>query len=139
MRVLGIDLGASRTGLALSDPMGVICTPLGILEERDEARLIKSIAAVVQENDVAKVVMGLPRPLGGGTNQQLENVLSFKVRLERELSVPVITWDERFTSKLAERGRTRSAGRDSVAACYMLQNYLDSRVDAMGEEETDES
>ncbi len=139
MRLLGIDLGSSRTGLALSDPMGMICSPLKTLEERDEGRLIERIAAVVEERGVTTVVVGLPRPLSGGTNRQLESVLAFKTRLERELSVPVVTWDERFTSKLAQQGKTRSNERDSVAASYMLQNYLDSRTDILGDEETDGS
>jgi len=137
MRLLGIDLGGSRTGLALSDPTGMICSPLKTLQEKDEARLIESIATVVEEKDVTKVVLGLPRPLSGGTNRQVESVLSFKARLERRLSVPVVTWDERFTSKLAEQGKTRSNERDAVAASYMLQNYLDSRTDAVGDDEID--
>lgn len=137
--MLGIDLGRSRTGLALSDPLGVICGPLDTLREKSEERLVDMIAEVVREHDVTEVVLGLPRPLAGGTNDQLETVLRFRDRLEHALTVPVATWDERFTSKLAERGGHRSAARDSVAASYMLQNYLDSRTDATGDDEIHEN
>lgn len=134
MRVLGIDLGLSHTGLALSDPLGVICGPLETVDEKDEGRLVQRIAAVVKEHDVGEVVLGLPRPLSGGANQHMDTVLSFKCRLDRELGFEVSTWDERFTSKLAARGRPRRASVDAVAACYMLQDYLDSRTDTMGDE-----
>jgi putative holliday junction resolvase len=137
VRVLGIDHGCSRTGLALSDPRGVICSPLATLRTKDEGHLIERIAGIVGEHGVALVVLGLPRPLSGGTNAQLQSVLRFKARLEGELTVPVVAWDERFTSKLADSGR-RSADQDSVAAAYMLQNYLDSRTHATGDEEIHE-
>ena len=133
MRVLGIDLGRSRTGLALSDPLGVTCSPLAVICERDEGELIRRILAVVEEQGVGDVVVGLPRPLAGGTNQQSESVLAFKARLERKTPVQVHTWDERFTSKLAEEGRPRTGRQDAVAACYMLQSYLDSCRETMGD------
>ena len=138
MRVLGIDLGRSRTGLALSDPLGLICSPLDTLVEKDEELLIQRITAVAEEREVTEVVLGLPRPLFGGTNEQLESVLAFKSRLERALFVPVRTWDERFTSKLAQDNTVSRAGKDSIAASYMLQNYLDSRMDVTGDEDTHE-
>jgi putative Holliday junction resolvase len=131
VRVLGIDLGRARTGLALSDPVGVSCAPLDVVRERDEKRLILKIAAVAAEEQVDEIVVGLPRPLGGGTNQQMTEVLSFVGRLEAAATVPVRVWDERFTSKMAERVHSRAA-KDAVAACYMLQNYLDSRARDQG-------
>jgi putative Holliday junction resolvase len=134
VRVLGIDHGRSRTGLALSDPLGLICSPLATIQERDEERLIADIVGVAKNNDVGRIVLGLPRPLSGGSNRQLESVLSFKLRLESQAAVPVLTWDERFTSKLAEKGARHAVVRDSVAACYMLQNYLDSRSNSTGDE-----
>lgn len=134
MRILGIDLGLSRTGLAISDPLGITCRPFDILAERDEARLITRIVAVAKEEDVGEIVVGLPRPLSGGTNRQMESALSFAGRLKQEASVPVLVWDERFTSKLAEQGRSRTEPHDAVAACYMLQNYLDSRAKTTGDD-----
>jgi putative Holliday junction resolvase len=130
---LGLDLGLSRTGLALSDPLGITCRPFGVVAERDEARLILRILTVAKEEDVGEIVVGLPRPLSGGTNRQMESTAAFTERLKHEISVPVVVWDERFTSKLAEKGRYRGEARDAVAACYMLQNYLDSRAKTTGD------
>lgn len=131
MRALGIDYGRTRTGLALSDPLGVSCSPFDVVTERDEERLALRIASVAMEKEVGEIIVGLPRPLGGGTNQQMRDVLSFAARLESVTTVPVRVWDERFTSKLAQRGRYGRAN-DAVAACYMLQNYLDSRIGDRG-------
>lgn len=143
MRLLGVDFGAARTGLALSDPHAITCSPLEVVDERDEARVVQRISAVVAEHGVGEVVVGLPRPLRGGTNPQLAAAEGFARRLAQSLSIPVATWDERFTSKLADRqpppprsGRrlSRAAARpgpreprDAVAACHLLQNYLDAR------------
>jgi putative Holliday junction resolvase len=126
VRLLGVDYGSTRTGMALSDPLGVACRPLGVVTERDEQRLIWEILETGREQQVDCIVVGLPRPLSGGTNRQMERVLGFVRRLEAATSIPVRTWDERYTSSLAERGRRPGEPRDSVAACYMLQNYLDT-------------
>jgi putative Holliday junction resolvase len=123
--LLGIDYGKSRTGLALSDPMGITCRPLVVLSERDEDRLIQAILQMASNQEAERVVVGLPRPLSGGTNQQLRDVLTFVDRLRDATALPVDTWDERFTSSLAEKGSRHHSPRDAVAACYMLQNYLD--------------
>lgn len=133
MRVLGIDWGARRTGLALSDPLGMTCSPLHVLEERDGERLLLRIMEVAGEQDVKEMVVGLPRPLAGRTNRQLEAVLEFVATLRCRVGMSVTTWDERFTSKLAERGRSPRRAQDSVAACYMLQDYLEHRARTPGE------
>ena len=127
MRVLGIDPGASRTGVALSDPLGITCAPLPVIRERDEAKVLLRVVAVAEEQGAEEIVVGLPRPLGGGSNQQLEAVTAFAERLAAIAKVAVATWDERFTSKLAESGGKRIGEHDSVAACYMLQDYLEWR------------
>ena len=130
MRVLGIDPGASRTGVAVSDALGIICSPLPVIREREEGKVVLRVVAVAEERGVERIVVGLPRPLGGGSNQQLEDVKAFVQRLAAVAKVEVVTWDERFTSKLAERGGKRAGEHDSVAACYMLQGYLDWRSKA---------
>ena len=123
--MLGVDYGASRTGLALSDPVGVSCRPIGVLTERKVDKVVEAILTAVRGHDVHGIVVGLPRPLAGGTNDQMRDVLDFVNRLKVESPVPVETWDERFTTSLAERGRKHANAPDAVAACYMLQNYLD--------------
>ncbi len=136
LRYLAVDFGAARTGLALSDIVGVTCRPLAVIEQRDETTLVAAILAIVESEAVGAIVVGLPRPLSGGTNRQLEKTQDFAARLAGEAPVPVVCWDERFTTKLAERGRKTPGAADSVAACHLLQNYLDflclrsdSRVD----------
>ncbi len=126
MRYLGVDFGASRTGLSLSDATGLICRPLTVVVERDTEALIDHVLEYACAEDVGEIVVGLPRPLSGGTNAQLEAADAFAKRLGERASMVVVTWDERFTSKLAERGRSKSTPADAVAACYVLQNYLDA-------------
>ena len=133
MRVLGVDLGERKTGLALSDPLGVSCSPLEVIEERDRERLLLKIMEIAEEQDVGEIVVGLPRPLRGGTNAHLTSTLAFVELLEKRVGARVATWDERFTTKLAERGSSSMRPRDAVAACYMLQDYLESRPGNQGD------
>lgn len=133
MRILGIDLGRRRTGLALSDALGITCSPLEVLEEPDGERLLLKILELAGEQGAGEIVVGLPRPLAGGTNDQVESVLAFVGLLKRRAGMHVTTWDERFTSKLAEKGRSRGRPQDAVAACYMLQSYLDHRTTTRGD------
>src|SRR3990172_7891017 len=104
MRYLGVDLGDVRTGLALSDPHGVVCSPLEVVEERDRERLLLRIMEAARAHDVEKIVVGLPRPLRGGTNTQVDKVREFVVTLAERTATEVETWDERFTSQMAESG-----------------------------------
>lgn len=139
MRVLGVDYGSVRTGLAVSDPFGVTCRPFGILTKRDEESLVSDILFTAKELNVEAIVVGIPRPLSGGTNRQLETVLGFVKHLqqvaENALGVHMVirTWDERFTTSLARR-HARLGQDDAVAACYMLQDYLDTLSRATGGE-----
>ncbi len=134
MRCLGVDLGDARTGLALSDPHGVICSPLDVLEERDSERLLLRIVEAARLHEAGKIVVGLPRSLRGGANTQSDKVLEFVATLAEYSRMEVDTWDERFTSRLAESHRVPGKSHDAVAACYMLQNYLDARANLRGEE-----
>ncbi len=101
------------------------CRPVAVLTERDMDKVVQIVITSARDHEAQGIVVGLPRPLSGGTNQQLEEVLSFVSRLRAEAPVLVETWDERFTSSLAEAGSKHRGPRDDVAACYMLQNYLD--------------
>ncbi len=85
------------------------------------------IVAIADEQGADEIVVGLPRPLRGGSNEQMDSVVAFKERLAALTAIPVVTWDERFTSRLADSGEKRCGDHDSVAACYMLQGYLDWR------------
>ena len=133
MRSLGLDVGKRRTGVALSDPLGVTCRPVEVIEEPDVERLIQRIVELAGGFEVEEIVVGLPRPLAGGTNEQVEWVRTFVAALESRSRFAVKTWDERFTTKLAGEPGPKTGARDAVAACYMLQNYLDAHANARGE------
>lgn len=135
-RILAVDHGRARTGLALSDPLGITCRPLEVLHERDPDRLVELVIEIAEREAVEEVVVGIPRPLSGGDNEQSRSAAAFAEALSAGARVPVRLWDERFTTKLARQGRReagsgRAKGRgepvDAVAACHLLQNYLDSR------------
>jgi len=132
MRYLGVDVGRRRTGLALSDALGVTCSPHVIVEEPNPGQLLLRIVEIARNEGVGEIVVGIPRPLSGGTNAQMEEVLGLVRRLRDSSEIAVTTWDERFTSKMAEAGRVRRGRSDDVAACYMLQGYLDSRAKDRG-------
>lgn len=121
-----MDYGAARTGLALSDPLGLTCRPLIVFHERDPAVVAGRIVETAQREGASRIVVGLPRPLSGGTNAQLEAAQAFADGLRAATRLSVVTWDERFTTKLAERGRRGGEPADAVAACHLLQNYLDA-------------
>ncbi len=134
-RILAIDYGKTRIGLALSDELGIAATPYGKIESKDTEDAISKIRQIVDEQCVTEVVVGLPLTLGGRVAEAASAVLSFARRLAKELSVPVVTWDERLTTKQGDevlrrcglKGKTRRRVVDSVAAAIFLQAYLDVR------------
>jgi putative holliday junction resolvase len=125
MRVLALDHGTVRIGCALSDPSGTLATPLPVIEP-PEAR---AVAELVAEHGVETVVVGLPVHLSGEEGSQAGLARSFCRELEAMLSIPVETYDERFTSRRADASRRggASAARDSLAAAHLLESYLESR------------
>lgn len=134
MRVLGLDIGDRRIGLALSDPLGILASGLGALERRAVDRDIEAILALIKENQVERVVIGLPRRLDGSLGDQARKVQIFAQRLTEATPVPVEYWDERLSTvaaqeKLREAGAKRvTRGRiDAAAASYILQGHLDAR------------
>jgi putative Holliday junction resolvase len=118
MKVLALDYGSARTGIAVSDPTGTVARPVGIAERVGTpagfARLVQAIGAEEPE----RVVIGLPLTLGGDKGEQARETLGFVERVREAVSVPVVTWDERFTSSLA-------GGDDARAAAYILSSYLE--------------
>jgi putative Holliday junction resolvase len=146
MRILGLDVGDVRIGLALSDETATLATGLETLERVGPRKDVKAIAALAREHEVARVVVGLPRTLAGEIGPQAEKVLSFTEDLKRTVGVPVVSWDERFTTSMATQAlieggvsrKNRKGMVDRVAAVLILQSYLDSRkiADARAEEKT---
>ncbi len=135
VRVLALDVGDRRIGVALSDPTGTIASPLTILHRVAEKKDQQDIAELVREHSVERVVVGLPRTLRGEEGPQAQRVRRFGEHLAALLEVPVVYWDERYSTADAARiarPRGRGKGRagrfplDDVAAAVILQSYLDS-------------
>ena len=138
MRVLALDVGERRVGLAISDPSGMIARPLGVLMRRSRAEDFSSLAATVAEHDVDLVVVGHPLSLDGTQGPQALQIARYAEALAAHLPVRLVLWDERYTTTEAEevlrhsrgkkgRRRARTSGElDAVAAAVILQSYLDS-------------
>ena len=134
-RLLGIDHGAKRIGVAISDPLGMIARPLTVIRASTGKDGLNQLAALLQENEVGKVVVGLPTDAEGHIGQQASIVVEWAQLLAGTISIPVIMWDEFLSTQQAKgytRRRTRSAKRrrrelDAVAAAVILQSYLEAR------------
>ena len=126
-RTLALDYGAARCGVALSDPSGTLATPLPVVERPGTRRGLGAIAELVASNEVTLVVVGLPLTLSGDEGAQATETREWAERLERRLqNVPVELYDERLTTRQAERSGG-SAAEDSRAAAHLLEAFLDAR------------
>ncbi len=123
MRVLALDYGSARCGCALSDPTGVLATPIEPVLRPATRRGLARLRALVRERAVERVVVGLPLSLSGEDSAQTAETRAFAIALERELAVPIELYDERFTTRLAER-TGGSASEDSRAAAHLLEDWL---------------
>ena len=138
MRILGLDPGERRIGIAISDPTGTLARPLQTLVRGSREEDFAAIAALVAEHNVELVVVGQPLSLDGTEGPQARLVARYADALAACLPVPLISWDERFTTVAADeilrqtrgrKGRRRAytKGRvDAIAAAVILQSYLDS-------------
>ncbi|MEY2474707.1 MAG: putative pre6S rRNA nuclease [Actinomycetota bacterium] len=135
-RVIALDLGDRRIGVAVSDPTGTLASPHGVIERaRDRATDHAAVAALVSELEAQRVVVGLPLSLSGATGPAAEAALAEAAQLASVLGVPVETFDERLTTVAAARsmraGGTKARKQrkriDEMAASVMLQNWLEQR------------
>jgi len=155
MRSLGLDIGDKRTGVATSDPQGILATPLTVLASKDEDALIDEILKLVEQYKAERIVVGLPRHLNGELGKQASKVtvfadkLSWRAKQSNLNQLDVQLWDERFSTKAAERLKTEAGGKgsklrsrakrgaknrsfsakaevDAIAAALILQGFLDS-------------
>jgi putative Holliday junction resolvase len=158
MRSLGLDIGDKRTGVAISDPQGILATPLTVLAAEDEDTSIDEILKLVEQYKVDHIVIGLPRRLNGEVGKQASKVTAFADKLSRRArrsglgQVEVRLWDERLSTKAAERLKAETSAKrvkprsglkgsargrgfpikarvDAIAAAFILQGFLDSRRD----------
>jgi putative holliday junction resolvase len=141
MRYLGLDVGDKRIGVALSDETATLASGLETVQRVGPKKDPKAIAELVRTHEAGEVVVGLPRKLDGTVGPQAQKVLDFIEQLRGVLRVPVVPWDERFTSVVAHQAlaeanasrREHKANVDKVAAILILQNYLDYRKVAEAE------
>ena len=124
MRVLALDYGAARTGVAVSDATGLLARPVGVIHRATSSAGLDRVASLVAEYEAELVVVGLPLTLRGERGAQAQETEAFVEALRDRLPVPVETHDERFTTALAQRGSSE-APEDAVAAAHLLQSWLD--------------
>jgi putative holliday junction resolvase len=155
MRSLGLDIGDKRTGVAISDSQGILATPLTVLPSKDEDFLINAILQLVEQYEVERIIVGLPRRLNGELGEQASKVTAFtdelllRAKQSNLNQLHVRLWDERLSTRAAERLKTENHGKgnklrsrakrgakhhsfqaeakiDAIAAAFILQGYLDS-------------
>ncbi len=123
MRIVALDHGAVRTGVAISDETGTLARPLAVVEKVDTEAGFATLLDLLAEHAPGRIVVGLPLSLDGREHAQAGRARGFAARLGAAVSVPVDMYDERFTSKLADQ-RGGRAGRDARAAATLLEDYL---------------
>ena len=132
-RIMGLDIGERRIGVALSDSLRIIAGALTVVERVTDDAALKQIIDLARENEVERIVGGMPRSLDGSLGKQAQAVQSFVDLLKERTDIPVVTWDERLSTVAAERTMLevgmkrdkRKKRRDSLAAAIILQGYLD--------------
>lgn len=136
MKILAVDLGKARTGLAVSDVGEVLASPLCVLEEKNFENLTEKIHQVCKKENIAKVIMGLPKNMDGSEGESAQEARAFCQALEEKTQLSVLLLDERGTTITAHnylnetntRGKKRKKVVDAVAATVILQNYLDAQM-----------
>jgi putative holliday junction resolvase len=122
MKILGIDYGEKRIGLAISDESATFARELTILSPKE---FWESIRNTIGENEIKQIVLGWPLNMSGEMTEKTREVESFKLRLEKETALPVEIIDERLSSQMAQASRGSKKDLDSLAAQILLQNFLD--------------
>ena len=126
MKVVALDFGRARTGVAVSDPTGTLARPLGVVEQAATEAGLARIASLVLEEGAEQVVVGMPLTLRGEHGEQARETEAFVEALRAAVDVPVETFDERFTTTLAEQGGN-GMPVDARAAAHLLTGYLEWR------------
>jgi putative Holliday junction resolvase len=135
MRILALDHGTKRIGVALSDPLGVIAQPVGFWDAEPFGSFLERLRATLSEKEVALILVGMPRNMDGSYGPAALKAQEFIAALKNAVPQPVQAWDERLTSVQANRAlieggatrRQRKEKVDSLAAAVLLQSYLDAR------------
>jgi putative Holliday junction resolvase len=136
MRILGLDVGSKTIGMAVSDELELIANTLFTLQRKGMEQDLRRLSAVIAEQEVGAIVVGLPKNMNGSLGPSAQMVLELVEELKRTVAQPVITWDERLSTVAAEKAlleadmsrKKRKKVIDQVAAVLILQGYLDSRA-----------
>jgi len=136
MRILGLDIGSKTIGVAVSDELCLIAQGVTTLKRKGLDHDISELRKLIEEREVTKIVVGLPKNMNNTLGPSAEMVLSFIEELNKHSAIPVITWDERLSTVAAEKvlleadlsRKKRKRVIDKVAAMLILQGYLDSQV-----------
>jgi putative Holliday junction resolvase len=127
-RLMGIDHGRKRLGVALSDPMQIIARPHAIVQRRTRSDDFALLRQIIDSEDVVKIVVGLPTDSHDEIGSQARTVIRWALMLAESIQLPVVFWDESFSSIEAESlGRGRGEPVDDLAAAVMLQEYLEAK------------
>lgn len=134
-RILGIDYGTRRIGLALSDPSGTVATPWQVLDAREEVDAVRSILDGCAAQGVERIVVGLPMRMDGSDGPAAQSAKAFGEHVRSATDIPVVYWDERWSTVTAEQALIEGGARrgkrrqviDKLAAQIMLQHYLDAQ------------
>lgn len=135
MRILGVDYGTVRIGLALSDPTGMLAQGLSVLKRKTDAQALADILQIIHQHGVDEVVVGLPRHMNGSLGEKAQVCQAFADEIATASGLPVAMYDERLTTVAAERmlieadvmRKRRKQVIDAVAATLLLQGYLDRK------------
>jgi putative Holliday junction resolvase len=148
MRVLGVDLGSRRIGLAISDPDASFAFPLDAIESAGIGRDVEALRVLIAEREISRVVVGLPLHMDGRAGPEADAARSFAATLSESAGIPVELIDERWTtaeaeralmagggSRKARRNARKSGERDSMAAAILLRTWLEREAVSLGEEQ----
>lgn len=124
MKVMALDYGAARTGVAVSDATGTLARPLTVVERAAGEAGLRTLAQLVAEEGAELVVVGLPLTLKGEEGAQVQETAAFVAALREVVGVPVESFDERFTTALAAAGPSSRAPEDARAAAHLLESWL---------------
>ena len=138
MRIMGLDFGSKTVGVAVSDSLLITAQGLEIIRRKEENKLRRTLARIeelIEEYEVEEIVLGLPKNMNATEGIRVDLTMEFREKLERRTGLPVIMWDERLTTVVAEktmieagiRRENRKEYVDKIAAALILQGYLDSR------------
>ena len=133
MRIMAVDYGKKRVGVAITDPLGTMSLPLSTIAPKSDSDLIERLKCIIDENEVGLVIVGNPLSLKGAPTEMSNTVERFVKKMKRRIDVEVVLWDERYISQLAVN-RFKDLGMsskkediDRVAASIILDEYLESK------------